>query len=67
MLGAPYFLSGSSVLDAHTHPHKMNLPQELLVTFGDMLFPDAVCRRSVVGKGFDFMSGLILLSLSTRG
>lgn len=65
MLGAPYFLSGSSVLDAP--PHKMNLSQELLVMFGDMLFPDAVCRRSDTGKGFELMSGLTLLNLSTRG
>lgn len=67
MLRVPYFPSGSSVLDAQPHPHKMNLSQELLVSFEDMLFPDAVCRRSDMGKGFEPMSGLTLHNLSTRG
>lgn len=67
MLEAPSFPSVSSVLATTPPPHAMDLSQGLLVTFGDMLFPDVVCRRSDMERGSEPMFGLTLFNLYTRG
>lgn len=51
----------------HRTPHAMDLSQGLLVTFGDMLFPDVVCHRSDMERGSEPMFGLTLFNLYTRG